>query len=122
MGTDVKKIKIDDVEYVRADSVSAPAIPLDGMPYVIVRAPSGVFAGYLKGRNDHEVAIVNYRRLYYWKGAMTLEQIAEEGVKCPSECKFTQVAGELEVLDAVAVYQVTYAAQKCIQGVKEWKS
>ena len=39
-------IKIDDVEYVRKDSINEKAPSVDGMEYKIVRAQAtGVFAG-----------------------------------------------------------------------------
>ena len=53
--TQVKTIRIDDVEYVRADSIKtdAPAETLDGKPFVIVRSyGAGVFAGYFRSKED----------------------------------------------------------------------
>lgn len=45
-----ESIKIDNVEYVRKDSIGVAAC-LHGKPYVIVRTLSaGVFAGYLESR------------------------------------------------------------------------
>ena len=42
-------ITIDDVKYIRADSVVQSAPTKDGMKYVIVRTYSaGVFAGYIE--------------------------------------------------------------------------
>ena len=58
-------IKIDDVEYVRKDSVSKQeADKLDGMPYRIVRTYSaGVFFGEIVSRKGQEVILKNARRL-----------------------------------------------------------
>jgi hypothetical protein len=51
-------MKINEVEYVRKDSLNNEAVKLDGMPYVIVRTYSaGVFAGYLQSRKEREVCL-----------------------------------------------------------------
>ena len=49
--------------------------------YVIVRTYSaGVFAGTLESKEGKEVILSNARRLWYWKGAASLSQLAMEGV------------------------------------------
>ena len=84
--TAVKTIRIDDVEYVRADA--EPATDVDGLEYVLVRTYSaGVFAGYLKDRDGKEVELVKARRLWRWYGASCLSQIAQEGVRDPERCQ-----------------------------------
>ena len=62
--------------------------------YVIVRTYSaGVFAGTLIKKEGNEVEMHNARRLWYWDGAASLSQLAEEGVKKPENCKFPQISG-----------------------------
>ena len=59
-------IKIDEVEYVRKDSIGEKATKLDGMDYVIIRSyDAGCFAGYLKSESEdgQKVEFVNARRL-----------------------------------------------------------
>jgi len=116
-----KTIKIDDVEYVRKDSLEAPAETLDGALYSIIRGDrSGVFAGYVKERKDNEVTIINARRLWYWDGAASLSQLAVDGVSKPQNCKFPKEVKELLVLDAVEIIPCTERARKSISSVKEW--
>lgn len=65
-------MKIDDVEYVRKDSVKVEAQSLDGKPFVIVRSTTASpFFGYLEKEDDalKTVVLVNARRIYYWAGA-----------------------------------------------------
>jgi hypothetical protein len=115
-------LKIDDVEYVRKDSVSDTASSIDGMPYCIVRTYSaGVFAGYIQSRNGHEVIIRNARRLWYWSGAASLSQLALEGTKKPNDCKFPAEVSCIEVLQAIEIITVTKTAQESIASVKIWK-
>ena len=113
-------IKIDDVEYIRADSVNSTAEPLEGMPYVIVRTYSaGVFAGYLKSRNGKEVSMINARRIWYWKGAASLSQLAIDGTSKPDECKFP-CAIDVELTEAIEIISCTEEAKRSIEGVRIW--
>lgn len=90
--------------------------------YVIVRTYSaGVFAGYLHSRKGQEVVLKNARRLWYWKGAASLSQLAMEGVKCPNECKFPCVVGRVELLQAIEILDCTELARLSIAGVKIWE-
>lgn len=93
------------------------------MKYVIVRTYSaGVFAGFLQSRNGQEVILRNVRRLWYWKGAASLSQLAEEGVSCPNECKFPCEVDQIELLQAIEILSVTEKAQKSINEVPIWKA
>lgn len=90
--------------------------------YVIVRTYSaGVFAGYLESRKGQEVVMTDARRLWYWKGAASLSQLAMEGVKAPLECKFPCPVSRVELLNAIEILDVTPEAKKIIEEVPEWK-
>ena len=90
--------------------------------YKIVRTYSaGVFAGDVISRKGQEVKMKNARRLWYWKGAASLSQMALEGVKNPSECKFA-VPVSVELLQVVEILDVTKAAKQSITGVSEWRA
>jgi hypothetical protein len=114
-------IKIDDVVYVRADTIITLPETVDGMPYKIVRCDrTGVFAGYIESRNGREVVIRKARRLWYWAGAASLSQLAMEGVRNPRECKFPCEVDRVEVLDAVEILDVTAQAKISIDDVPVW--
>lgn len=90
--------------------------------YVIVRTYSaGVFAGYLESRNAQKVVLRDARRLWYWKGAASLSQLAVDGVSCPTECKFPVAVDRVELLQAIEILDVTETARKSIAAVKVWK-
>ena len=90
--------------------------------YVIVRTYSaGVFAGYLESRNGQEVVLTRARRLWYWKGAASLSQIAQEGVKSPDECRFPCEVDRVTLLQAIEILAVTEVARKNISEVPVWK-
>lgn len=114
-------IRIDDIEYIRADTVSELAVELDGLQYVIVRTFSaGVFAGYLQDRDGKEVTLRNARRLWYWDGAASLSQLAVEGVKSPKNCKFPIEVPSVILTEAVEILDVTKKAQTSIAAVEIW--
>lgn len=89
--------------------------------YVIVRTYSaGVFAGYLKSKKDQNVVLSDARRLWYWKGAASLSQLAVDGVKYPSECKFPAPVSNIELTQAIEILDVTRQAKKIIESVPVW--
>ena len=89
--------------------------------YVIVRTYSaGVFAGTFISRKGHEVILKNARRLWFWKGASSLSQLAMEGTKCPTECKFPCEVNRVELLNAIEILDVTTIAKKSIASVPVW--
>lgn len=115
-------IKIDDIEYVRKDSISGKAESLDGMRYVILRTYSaGCFAGYLEKQDGQNVTLRNARRLWYWEGAASLSQLAMEGVKSPDKCKFPCEVDRIELTQAIEIIDATQAAKESIDSVKVWK-
>jgi len=90
--------------------------------YVIVRTYSaGVFAGYIVSRNGREVVMRQARRLWYWKGASSLSQLAMEGVKYPNECKFPCEVDRIELLEVIEILSVTEQAKQSIASVPVWK-
>lgn len=89
---------------------------------VIVRADkAGVFFGTLVGKNDLEVQLENFRKLYYWSGANAIEQIALEGVKNPENCQFTVVNKEVTISNYIQIITCTDAAITNIESVFVWK-
>ena len=114
-------IKIDEVEYVRKDSLGKEAEKLDGMDYVIVRSyDAGCFAGYLAKKDGREVTLKNARRLWYWTGAASLSQLAMEGVTDKNNCKFPCEVGSIIVDNVCEVISATEKARKIIAEVKIW--
>ena len=92
------------------------------MKYVIVRTYSaGVFAGELESRNGQEVVLRNARRIWYWKGAASLSQLAMEGTSDPQGCKFPCEVDRVELLQAIEILDVTDAARAGIKGVPVWR-
>ena len=121
-------IQIDGINYVREDSIKDNtrsyklAKPKGKKPYAIVRTENaGVFAGYIEKRRGKTTIILNARRLWYWKGASSLSQLAVDGVTKPNECKFPCEVSKVEVTETIEVLDVTEKARLSIAGVPEWK-
>jgi hypothetical protein len=91
-------------------------------PYVIVRTQSaGVFAGTLESRTGDEVVLSHARRLWYWDGAASLSQLAMEGVKKPSNCKFPCEVTQETLRQWIEILLVTKEARASIASVPVWK-
>jgi len=91
--------------------------------YVICRTYSaGVFAGFLQVKKDKEVFLTNARRIWYWKGACSLSELAMKGVSCPDECKFPCEVSRINLTEVIEIIEATEKAKKSIQGVPEWKA
>ena len=115
-------IKINEIEYVRKDTLNQTASSFNGMPYVIVRTYSaGVFAGYLESRKDKEVVLRQARRIWYWDGAASLSQLATDGTSKPQNCKFPCAVEKVELTEAIEILQCTEKAKKSIIEVKVWQ-
>ena len=119
-----KTIKIDDVEYIRSDEVS-PAPDLKGMTYCIVRTYSaGCFAAYVEKDWSEDgvrcALLQKSRRLWYWEGANSLSQLANEGVKKPENCRFPQEINNQKVFNVIEIIPASKKAQESINSVNIW--
>jgi len=119
-------ITIDEVKYVRADAVSETAQEVDGMKYCVIRSyGAGVFCGYIKEQksdvNGVNVILINSRRIYYWDGACSLSQLANEGSKIIGNCKIAVVVPEMFIANVIEIIPMTNVAESIIKGAEEWK-
>lgn len=88
---------------------------------VIVRTYSaGVFAGELVAHKGQEVTLKKARRLWYWSGAASLSQLAVEGTKKPTECKFPVAMPQVVLTQAIEIIDMTPTAVKNLAEVPVW--
>jgi hypothetical protein len=88
----------------------------------IVRTYSaGVFLGTVKERNGKEVLLTDARRIWYWDGAASCSQLANEGTSKPQNCKFPAPVAEVLLTEAIEIIPATEAAIASIAAVPEWK-
>lgn len=94
---------------------------MDQKWYIIRADRAGVFFGHIKERTGDEVVLTDVRRLWLWRGAASLSQLAVEGVKRPAECKFTVTVPEMTVLGVIEIIPCSDAAVESIKAVAEWR-
>lgn len=93
------------------------------MKYVIVRTYSaGVFAGFLESQVGKEVVLKDARRIWYWEGAASLSQLAQEGTSKPETCKFPCTVDTVKLLEAIEILDVTPKAKASIESVPVWSA
>lgn len=95
--------------------------------YIIRTYSAGVFfANVVSSKitaGIKESVITNSRRLWYWKGAASLSQMAMEGVSCPNECKFTApVTTKQTVTNVIEVIECTSKATTNLKDVPIWQA
>lgn len=119
MKVGINEIEINGEIYIKKSE--SKGIEKPSGDYVVVRTYSaGVHAGYLKSRDGKEVTLTSTRRLWYWKGAATLSQIAGTGIASQEDCKFPAAIAEITLLEAIEVVPCTDKAKSIIEGVSEW--
>jgi hypothetical protein len=90
--------------------------------YVVVRTYSaGVHAGILESRDGKEVVLRNTRRLWYWKGAASLSQIAGSGISETIDCKFPAAIDKIILTEAIEIIPCTERARSIIESVPAWE-
>lgn len=94
---------------------------------VLIRSyAAGVHFGTLKSEeftpSGKVVVLTNTRRVWYWSGAASLSQMANEGVKNPDACKFSVVVPENEIVNVIETIQLSDAAISNLESVPVWKN
>lgn len=88
---------------------------------VLVRGiQSGVYFGELVSRDKQEVEMKNVRNLWCWDGANTLLDLAENGAKNTTECRFSNQVNSIILTDVCEIVPCSDKAIKNIEGVTEW--
>lgn len=93
-----------------------------GKVCVVRTFSAGVFFGTMVERNGKEVVLNDARRLWYWDGAASLSQLANEGVSKPEKCKFPAPVSTVLLTEAIEIIPATEAAIASIAAVPQWKS
>lgn len=82
---------------------------------------SGVFFGTIEEMEGQQARISNVRNIWWWEGAASVMQLAYEGTKKPSDCKFTVTVSEIVVTDVIQVIPCTEDAIANIEAIKPWR-
>ena len=88
---------------------------------VLVRGiQSGVYFGTLVERNGQDVEMCDVRNIQRWNGANTLLDLAENGARNTSDCRFSNKVDSLVLTDVCEIVPCSEKAIKAIEGVSEW--
>ena len=91
--------------------------------YKIIRTYSaGVFFAKIESRNGKEGVLIDARRIWYWKGAASLSELAVRGTNDPLNCKFPIAVKKIVVTEIIEILDVTILAEASIKGVPEWEA
>ena len=86
------------------------------MKHIIRCDRAGVHYGTLVSVNGQTVVLANARRLWFWSGANTLNEVATEGVNRRS--KMSTPVVEITLLDAIEVIACTEEAEASLDAAR----
>jgi hypothetical protein len=114
-------ITIDDVQYVRADSVERQPKTFEGMDYCIVRSrEQGVMCGYVESINGRMVKLHQARQIWKYDSTFVLVDIAEHGMRNPDKAMLSVALSQpLVMLEACAVMVCTSKAAEQLINIKD---
>ena len=121
---DLNKMTLEEVKKEIAKvETQKETVSNKGKTYCLVRTYSaGVFAGlYDRRTKGKEGTVYNARRIFYWDGAASLSQMANDGVNKPENCKFAQEVGEVDLKEIIEIIPCTQKAITNIKGVAVWQ-
>ena len=121
----INEIEINGIKYVPKSEINSMASSVDGMQQVLIRTYSaGVHFGFLAKRESTlagiEVKLIKARRVFYWSGAASLSQMANDGVSKPSDCKFSQPVDSIDLV-AIEIIPLTEKASNNLNKVAIWQ-
>ena len=89
--------------------------------YCMVRTHSaGVFAGTVQQLDGTVATLTDASRIWYWKGAASLSQLATDGTSQPRQCKFPGAVSEVMLLGVIEIIPITDKARDSIAEVPVW--
>lgn len=113
-------LMIDDIKYIREDSVSSKPDELDGLKYAVVRSRNqGVMSGYVKSINGQAVTLLRARQIWRYDSRFVLTDMAEHGVRNAGSCKFScESSQETIMLEACGVIFCSKKGGESIRSVE----
>jgi len=87
--------------------------------YIIRTDRAGVFYAEITDRRGSEADLKDARRIYFWRGAATLSQVAIDGIS--PESQVTMAVPTMTVLGVIEVIPCSEKATKNLDEQKVWK-
>jgi len=95
--------------------------PMLGKVCVFRTYSAGVHVGTLEFKEGRECLVKDSRRIWYWKGACSLSQIAVDGSKNIDECQIAMKVPEIWLTEVIEIIPMSNDAIKVIFNAPEWK-
>lgn len=110
---------IDDIKYVRADSVNSEPLNTDGMDYCIIRSrEQGVMCGYVESITGRTVVLKQARQIWRYDSSFVLPDIAEKGMRNPKKAQMSKAMSQpMIMLEACGVLTCTKEAAEQLIGI-----
>jgi hypothetical protein len=93
-----------------------------GRKCIVRTEHAGVFFGRIVDFDGTTAEIRDCRRIWYWAGAASLSQLANDGPSRPRDCKFPEAVESIVVFGVKEVIPCTDVAAKKIEEVWTWKA
>lgn len=93
-----------------------PAKKTTKKPVVVRTYSAGVHFGYLEAHKGKEVRLSDARRIWYWRGANTLNEVALRGVGAGS--KISEPVSGILLTEAIEIVDATPEAVKSLEATK----
>ena len=111
METEARKRQARGFKSEESDQVLAVETPKWVLPFVIVRTNSaGVHCGYLRERSGTEVTLVEARRIWRWRGANTIHELALRGCD-QAYSRISEAVPEITLTEGIEVVPCSPMAQ-----------
>lgn len=95
---------------------------LDDNYYIIRGNWSGVFFGQIVRRVEKgDYILKNVRRIFYWDGANTIQEIALHGILNHAASMLTVIVPEMEITDVIELIKCSPQAVADLKEIREWK-
>jgi hypothetical protein len=118
----MKKINVDGIVYIPESECNKLSEKLENMDFVLVRTNSaGVFFGYMEQKVGKEIVLLKARRVWYWEGAASLSQLAQEGTSKPEKCKFPIAVEKVILTDVIEIDYITEKSKLILNSVPIWR-
>jgi hypothetical protein len=83
---------------------------------------AGVFHGTLAAKDAETTTMTDVRRIYYWRGALSVTDMSVTGVKAGSKVTVPAKRVEFETAKVIELIECTDKASKSIESIEPWKA
>ena len=114
----IKEMLNEDVSESKAETLASH---LYGKVCMFRTYSAGVHFGTLAAKNGQECLVKNARRVWYWKNACSLSQLATDTTSSLSDSQIAVEVSEIVLDQVIEVIPMTETAVSHLKGAPVWK-